>query len=104
MGVGGGEGKGKGLKVFRMTEGTLGKVLLLGKREDLQVVVLVGFVKRGRKQAKIRTLLKQNSIKEPAEERFPLPQSNHHVLKKLPFLDKTEEIPLELERSHGSPL
>lgn len=103
MGVGGGKGKGRGLKVFRMTEGTLGKVPLLGKREDLQVVALVGFVKRGRKQARIRTLMKQNSIKEPAEERFPLPQSSHHLLKKLPFLDKTEEIPLEI-RSHGSPL
>lgn len=103
VGVGGGEGKGKGLKVFRMTEGTLGKVPLLGKREDLQVVALVGFVKRGRKQARIRTLMKQNSIKEPVEERFPLPQSSHHLLNKLPFLDKTEEIPLEL-RSHGSPL
>lgn len=102
MGVGDGKGKGRGLKVFRMTEGTLGKVPLLRKREDLQVVALVGFVKRGRKQARIRTLMKQNSIKEPAEERFPLPQSSHHLLKKLPFLDKTEEIPLEI--SHGSPL
>lgn len=56
-----------------MRGGTLGKVPQLGEREDLQVVVLGGFVKRGRKQPNIRTLMRQDSIKEPAEKRLSPP-------------------------------
>ena len=42
-------GERKGPKVYRVRQGTLGKVSLLEKRGDLQEVVLVGFVKKGGK-------------------------------------------------------
>lgn len=78
-------GERKGPKVYRVRQGTLGKVSLLEKRGDLQEVVLVGFVKKEGNQSKIRTPMKQNNIKEPAEERLPPLESSHHLLKKLLF-------------------
>ena len=44
------EGKRKGPEVYRVRQGTFGKISLLEKRGDLQEVVLIGFVKKGGKQ------------------------------------------------------
>lgn len=44
------EGKRKGPEVYRVRQGTFGKISFLEKRGDLQEVVLIGFVKKEGKQ------------------------------------------------------